>query len=69
MKYYQVLAQYDQCYKCQKAHNSDIYIVGELYTEREVEKNNLNKNYMQEINLSPKKVYNFFGARFRADPE
>ena len=59
MKYYRVLPEYDN-----KRKNGGIYIANELYTIKEAEKEALNKNYLELIEVSKKKVYFFFGARF-----
>lgn len=63
MLYYKVKPEADNKYKNPKIHD-DIYVKNELYTKKEVEKNNLNMNYLEEINVSKKSVYFFFGCRF-----
>lgn len=69
MKFYQVLPQYDQRYKNLQVHNGDIYIANELYTERETERQKLNRKYMREVHVSKNSVYWFFGARFSTEVE
>lgn len=64
MLYYKVKPEADNKYKNSKIHDWDIYVKNELYTKKEVEKNNLNMNYLEEINVSKKSVYFFFGCRF-----
>ena len=61
MKYYKVKPQYDGK---SKRSRGDVYIANELYTAREVQKQNLNLTYMEEKEISSKKIYWFFGARF-----
>lgn len=64
MVYYRVKEQFDQAYKNSKVHDDNVYIGKELYTEKEVEREKLNKNYMEKIEVSKRKVYWNFGARF-----
>lgn len=64
MKYFRVKPEYAGKYKNPYVHNADIYVSNELYTLKEVEKQNLNKNFLKEVNISKKSVYWFFGARF-----
>ena len=61
MKYYKVNPQYDG--KSKRSHG-DVYIANELYTEREVQRRNLNRTFLEEKEIYPKNVYWFFGARF-----
>ena len=68
MKYYQVKKECDNKprYTIKKGvlvNDGNIYIGGELYTEKEVDRLKLNKNYMVEIECNPKDTYTFFGAR------
>lgn len=67
MLYYKVKPQYDNCYKNPKIHDGNIYVANELYTEKEVQKQNLNWNFLEPVEVSKKKVYWFFGARFAAE--
>ena len=60
MKYYKVKAEADN----KKRNDGSIYVANELYTEREADKLNLNKNFLEVIEVSKKSVYWFFGARF-----
>lgn len=60
MKYYKVKSEYDNKIK----PNNDIYIANELYTEKEVERQHLNRNFMEIVEVSKKATYFFFGARF-----
>ena len=64
MKYYKVKPQYDGKSKRSRGYEGEIYIANELYTAREVQKQNLNLTYMEEKEISSKKIYWFFGARF-----
>lgn len=62
MIYYQVKKENDN-----KRHNcrtTDFYIGGELYTEREMEKLSLNKEYCDKIEISKRDTFFCFGARF-----
>ncbi len=67
MLYYKVKPQYDNCYKNPKIHDGNIYVANELYTEKEVQKQNLNRSFLEPVEVSKKKVYWFFGARFAAE--
>lgn len=60
MKYYKVKAEADN----KRRSDGSIYVANELYTEREADKLNLNKNFLEVIEVSKKSVYWFFGARF-----
>ena len=60
MLYYKVKPQYDNYRK----NDGDIYIADELYTEKEIVKQKLNKNYLEAVQISKKQIYFFFGARF-----
>ena len=62
MKYYKVKAEFDNYPK--DKNKTDIYIKNELYTETEIKKQKLNKRYMIEVNISPKKTYWSFGCRY-----
>lgn len=61
MVYLRVKEQYDQ----KRKGRDDIYIGGELYTPREVERKQLNVHYLEPVVLSKRNVYRFFGARFQ----
>ena len=61
MKYYKVKPQYDGK---SKGSRGDAYIANELYTEREVQRQNLNRTFLEEKEIYPKNVYWFFGARY-----
>lgn len=61
MVYYQVKQQYDQKRKPSKGY--DIYIGGELYTKKEIEKQHLNMDYMKPIIISKRKPFWCFGSR------
>ena len=67
MLYYKVKPQYDNCCKNPKIHDGNIYVANELYTEKEVQKQNLNRSFLEPVEVSKKKVYWFFGARFTAE--
>ena len=60
MTYFKVKSQFDNY----KKGNNDIYIANELYTKSEVEKNQLNTNYMESIEINKNDTYFCFGARF-----
>lgn len=62
MKYYRVKKEFDN----RRKNNSDIYIANELYTEKEAQKQNLNFNFLELVEISKRKVYFFFGARFES---
>ena len=64
MKLYKVKPQYDGKYKNPRVHDDNIYIANELYTEREVQRQNLNRTFLEEKEIHPKNVYWFFGARY-----
>ena len=61
MKYYKVKPQYDGK---SKGSRGDVYIANELYTEREVQRQNLKRTFLEEKEIYPKNTYRFFGARF-----
>lgn len=64
MKYYKVKPQYDGKSKRSRGYEDGIYIANELYTAREVQRQNLNLAYMEEKEILTKNTYVFFGARF-----
>ena len=67
MLYYKVKPQYDNCYKNPKIHHGNIYVANEHYMEKEVQKENLIRSFLEPVEVSKKKVYWFFGARFAAE--
>jgi hypothetical protein len=65
MKYYRVKPEYDNKTQYSKRGKyAGIYVGNELYTEKEVERRHLNPGYMELVEVSKKKTYWFFGARF-----
>ena len=62
MTYYRVKKEYDNKVKSIKGY--DIYIANELYTEKEAEKQKINKNYCELVEIPKNKTSFFFGARF-----
>ena len=60
MKYYKVRPEFDN----KRKSPDGIYIGGELYTPAEVRKQNLNRNYLEEVEVNKREIYFFFGARF-----
>ena len=60
MLYYKVKPQYDN----HRKNDGDIYIADELYTEKEIVKQKLNKNYLEAVEVPENQIYFFFGARF-----
>lgn len=64
MKYYKVKPQYDGKAKGSRGYENGVYIANELYTEREVQRQNLNRTFLEEKEISSKNVYWFFGARY-----
>ena len=67
MTYYKVKSQYDQKPQFDKRGKyAGLYIANELYTDKEVEKRNLNRAFLELVEVSKKKVYWFFGARFES---
>ena len=63
MKYYKVKKEADQ----KRRKGGTIYIADELYTQKEVEKLQLNTNLMQLVNVNKNNTYFCFGARFQAE--
>lgn len=59
MTFYKVLPKYDGIY------NSKIwsYVQNELFTEKEVERLNLNKKFMEKVEIKKQNTYWSFGAR------
>ena len=64
MLYYRVPARLDQHYRNPSVHDGNILIGGELYTAKEMEKYHLCKEEFELINVSSRKIYWSFGARF-----
>lgn len=62
MMYYKVKPEHDN--KRKPGGRFDIYVANELYTDREITRNHLNRDYMEPVQISKKDVYFFFGARF-----
>lgn len=60
MKYYRVKEEADQI----RHKKIRLYVKGELFTENEVSKYNLNKQYLEAVEVSKKDTYWLFGARF-----
>lgn len=54
MIYYRVLPQYDQKHKNKRVRDNNIYVANELYTQKEVEKQDFNTAYLEKIEI-PKK--------------
>lgn len=52
MLYYKVKPQYDNCCKNPKIHDGNIYVANELYTEKEVQKQNLNRNFLEPVEVT-----------------
>ena len=64
---YKVKPEYDQKYKDPKVLDDNIYIGNELYTEKEVVRENLNREYMELVDVKPKTIFYSFGARFSTE--
>jgi len=60
MKFYKVKKEADQ----KRNAKINLYIKDELFTEKEVEKYSLNKNFLEVVEVKKNKTYWFFGARF-----
>jgi len=71
MKYYKVKPEFDnkKIYKevNKRKEYAGFYIGNELYTEKEAEKLRLNQAFLEPIEVSKKKIYWCFGARFAAE--
>lgn len=72
MKYYRVKPQYDN--KTRYTWNSHrqgvsngILIANELYTHKEYSKLSICPDWVELVEVSKKKIYWFFGARFESD--
>ena len=64
MIYFKVKPEHDNKYKNPKIHDGNIYIANELYTEKEVIRQNLNRSFLEQINVNKNETYFCFGARF-----
>ena len=60
MTYFKVKPGFDQFPR----KDGSILIAHELYTTREMERYGINPNACEEVQISKRKVYFFFGARF-----
>ena len=60
MKYYKVKTEADN----KKRPDGSIYIADELYTPAETRKYNINMDYVDAVNVSKRRIYWCFGARF-----
>jgi hypothetical protein len=60
MKYLKVKKNFDNY----KRNDGSIYVSNELYTEAESKKYGINPSFCTEIEISSKKTYFLFGARF-----
>lgn len=67
MKYYRVKPEADQRKQYTKSGKySGFYIANELYTEKEAARQHLNPAFMELVEVSKKKIYWCFGARFES---
>lgn len=64
MRYYKVLAKYDNCKVVNNGKYTGFLVGNELYTEKERQKLNVPDNVFEIIEVSKNKTYWFFGARF-----
>ena len=62
MEYYKVKTEADN----KKRPDGNIYVADELYTPAEARKYNVNMDYVDAVEVSKRRVYWFFGARFEA---
>lgn len=60
MKYLRVKNNFDNY----KRNDGSIYIANELYTLKEAIKYGINQSFCDKIEISCRKTYFFFGARF-----
>lgn len=63
MKFYKVKPEADN----KRRKDGGIHIANELYTEREMEKYGVNKFFTDIVEISMRRTYWFFGARFSID--
>ena len=66
MLYYKVKPEFDQRRKRNDSRDCDFYIANELYTAKEVEKQGLNLNFLEPVQISKQKTFFCFGARFES---
>jgi len=59
MKYFRVKKEYDN-----KFIGSRALVQNELYTEKEVERRNIPRSYLDEVEVKRTETYWSFGARF-----
>ena len=64
MKYFRVKKDYDQRNKNPRIRDGRIYVGGELYTAKEIERQKLNLAYMEPVEVSQRKIFWCFGCRF-----
>lgn len=62
MEYYKVKTEADN----KKRPDGSIYVADELYTPAEAKRYKLNMDYMDAVNVSKRRIYWCFGARFEA---
>ena len=67
MKYYKVKPQHDGKPKGPRGVIDGVYMANELYTAREVQRQKLNRTFLEEKEIHPKNVYWFFGARYEGE--
>ena len=60
MLFFRVKREFDQ----KRKGLSDIYIADELYTAREVERDKLNRAFLEGVNIPKNQTFWNFGARF-----
>lgn len=63
MLYYKVKKEANQ----KRRKDGTIYIANELYTKKEVEKLQLNTDFVQLVNVNKNSTYFFFRARFQEE--
>lgn len=62
MKYYKVKTEADN----ERRSDGSIYVANELYTPAEARKYNINMDHVDAVEVSKRRVYWCFGARFEA---
>ena len=67
MKYFRVKPEADQKYINPRVHDANIYVKDSLYTESEVKRYNLNRNYLEEVTIKKTQTFWMFGARFAVE--
>ena len=60
MVYYRIKKEFDQ----KRRNDGQIYIANELYTAHEKSRFHIPEEYLEAVNISRKKIYFAFGARF-----